>query len=277
MPRPDAGAVADGAGADPQRRGAPRADAAWLARATQVELADGRRLVFGGGTDRAVLWDGDAATELAPLPAVSDRATATLLEDGRVLIAGGLAPRAVDDPDADADADGPDDATAAALLWSEADGFVALPAMTGARVGHTATRLASGDVLVTGGEDADDGMSPVATAELFIVERSAWRPVGAMEVARFGHTATLLPDGRVVIIGGEGGDLGTTDVVEVWDAATGAFTVAAHLRTSRLGHAVEVESAHRVVVRGGTSIDPPDEGPPVHTELADDAETVELP
>jgi hypothetical protein len=48
---------------------------------------------------------------------------------------------------------------------------------------------------------------------------------GPMQVARTGHTATLLPDGRVLIVGGVGAD-GITGSIEIYDRANKTFSTA---------------------------------------------------
>ena len=78
------------------------------------------------------------------------------------------------------------------------------------RVGHTATLLPDGTVLVAGGvrEELVDSFSVSGRAGLRSVERydprtASWRTVAPMLTARQWHTATLLRDGRVLVVGGE--------------------------------------------------------------------------
>src|SRR5436190_23129001 len=75
-----------------------------------------------------------------------------------------------------------------------------------------------------------------------------------MPRARAGHTATLLPDGRVLIAGGD--DSGVpTDTLEVFDPTAGVFSPAnATLSTPRTGHATASISAGQnteVLIAGG--------------------------
>jgi len=124
--------------------------------------------------------------------------TATLLNDGRVLIAGG------DDGSA---------TLATAELFDPATGkFTAAGSMESARELYTATLRADGTVLVAGGVDftsqakerarAGQLLDSMATAELFDPASNKFSPTSAMTNARARHTATLLPEGEVVVIGG---------------------------------------------------------------------------
>jgi N-acetylneuraminic acid mutarotase len=76
-------------------------------------------------------------------------------------------------------------------------------AMNQARANHTATLLPDGTVLVTGGGYVyfTGGIS-FATAEIYDPTTGAWTYTGSMNEARVNHTATLLPDGTVLVIGG---------------------------------------------------------------------------
>lgn len=102
------------------------------------------------------------------------------------------------------------------------------PSLPASRAGHTATRLANGDLLVTGGVSA---LNTAARPDAFLLRRgeSAFQPHTPLLVSRVGHTASLLPDGRVLILGGGRqynpasiGDL--VEAVELYDPATGDFT-----------------------------------------------------
>src|SRR2546429_9353651 len=84
------------------------------------------------------------------------------------------------------------------IAWpslSEA-GFGLTASMYFARVGHTATLLPSGLVLVAGGF----GRSTVlASAELYDPASNTWSVAGSLATARADHTATLLPSGQVLV------------------------------------------------------------------------------
>jgi hypothetical protein len=99
----------------------------------------------------------------------------------------------------------------------------------GCRFGMEATRLADGRVLLTGGMTAvvrpagsQGARSEVrTTAEVFDPASGAVRSTGPLVEPRSAHTATLLPDGRVVLIGGY---LRTGDVSRTYRTFVEIFT-----------------------------------------------------
>ena len=93
--------------------------------------------------------------------------------------------------------------------------------MTSARADHTATLLASGHVLIAGG---NTGNSSTNTADLFEPATGTFTSLSqnnAMISARAHHTATLLPSGKVLIAGGTDANGGTTNTAEAFDLGLG--------------------------------------------------------
>ena len=73
------------------------------------------------------------------------------------------------------------------------------------RDGHTASLLPGGHVLIVGGYDGDGydtGVPSLTDAEDYDPSTGSFTPAGRLVYLREGHTATLLPDGRVLIAGG---------------------------------------------------------------------------
>ncbi len=224
---------------------------------TAVVLDDGRVLAAGGGVgaialSAAEVFDpsAEAWQEVAPPAGARRGHQAVALEDGRVLVAGGLAegvPLAtaeVYDPTAD--------------TWSP------VASMAVPRLGHSLTRLADGRVLAAGGsalesDEAAAGGQTIrteASSEIFDPASGTWSPGGPMGTPRFEHTATLLGDGRVLVVGGlgptgEGDAVGPLASTELYDPAAEAFVGASGLSAARANHAAALLNDNAVIVSGG--------------------------
>lgn len=72
--------------------------------------------------------------------------------------------------------------------------------MNVARVDHTATLLANGEVLVAGGNNNTTGY--LSSTELYNPSSGKWTLTGSMTIARDGHDAVLLQNGQVLVAGG---------------------------------------------------------------------------
>lgn len=117
------------------------------------------------------------------------------LADGRVLLTGGvLVPDLLNAANAAS--------VANADLYDPATNTWTATTMSHARTGHTATRLANGEVVVCGGAE---GLVSAAIAldavARFDPATTAWTDLAPMTTPRVGHTAVRLPDGMVVILG----------------------------------------------------------------------------
>src|SRR5207245_10723230 len=74
---------------------------------------------------------------------------------------------------------------------------------------------------------------------------------GSMATPRLGHTATLLADGPVLVVGGLGGVGEVLASVDVYDPATGAFSLTASLATGRYAHTATRLADGTVLIAGG--------------------------
>jgi hypothetical protein len=131
--------------------------------------------------------------------------TATLLPDGRVLVVGG--------------SDGQGGIRASAEVWDPVtETFGPAGALGEALASNTATLLPDGRVLVVGGFRVSDQWRPRhASAEVWDPVTKAFGPAGSLGEARLMHTATLLPDGRVLVVGGVDDDSTMFTSAKVWE------------------------------------------------------------
>src|SRR5438552_3749657 len=82
-----------------------------------------------------------------------------------------------------------------------------------------------------------------------------WEYTGSLNTARFHHTSTLLPDGRVLVVGGE---YRSTPLAssELYDPASGTWSATGSLNTARDSHTATHLPNGKVLVAGGRETDP---------------------
>jgi hypothetical protein len=107
---------------------------------------------------------------------------------------------------------------------------------------------------VTGGctEPGCGGFDAARASEIFDPATASFVPGPTMLEPRASGTATLLPDGRVLLAGGYPGE-GTSPVAsaEVFDPATGRFSATAPMTTPRAIHTATLLDDGRVLLSGG--------------------------
>jgi hypothetical protein len=134
------------------------------------------------------------------------------------------------------------------------------------RFGHTATLLANGKVLVAGGRSATGPpFTNHSSAELYDPITEEWTLTGSMTTARWSHSATLLPNGKVLVAGGFTDPVSTpnqpvTETAELYDPATGTWTPTDSMDVRRALHSVALLNDGRVLVAGGRTCDVPPPG-----------------
>jgi Galactose oxidase, central domain len=225
---------------------------------TATSLLNGQVLIVGGvdftglsplgGLDVSALELYDPATGAfsdTPGTLPTSLHTATRLSDGKVLVAGG---------DSTATPtytlDTVETLGSAALFDPGAMQLNATGSMQNARELHTAALLPDGRVLVAGGlevcDDCLDSGPPLLVGELFDPATGSFTATGSMGAERIGHSATELPSGQVLLVGGD--QFGTA---ELFDPATGSFTFTGSLSQERRGHTATLLNDGRVLVIGG--------------------------
>ena len=224
--------------------------------ATVTRLADGRVLLAGGFDDRyppkgvtasAELYDPASGRWTATGSMVTPRAdhTATLLPDGKVLVAGG---------------DDWENPTATAELYDPATGtWTATAAMSRPLAAATAVVLRDGIVLVADfaltAPCAAAPCSVVFVAELYDPAAGTWTATESTPTPHYArYTATLLPDGRLLVAGGadsgsEG--YGLLASSELYEPGTGSWTTTATMTLARSAHTATLLLDGRVLVAGG--------------------------
>ena len=125
----------------------------------------------------------------------------------------------------------------------------------GTRAGHTMTTLKNGRwVLVVGGGLPAQSMREV---DLFDASSGTWSPAAPLKEPRARHSALLLDDGRVLVVGGlassPGGISGALSSAELFDPATGAWRPAASMTDCRLAFDMVLLPDGRVLVAGGSN------------------------
>jgi large repetitive protein len=239
--------------------------------ATATLLQDGRVLIAGGITATATL----ASAELydptmgkfsttGSMNAARERQTATLLSDGRVLIAGGLPPstlamtlayhpRSVARGTVPVTAVGPSNLSSAELYDPKTGEFSITGSMTVGRGGQTSTILSDGRVLVAGGTgESEGGDGPaLSSAELYDPGTGTFSATGTMTSGREYDTATLLPNGRVLIAGGVDESGRNVTSAELYDPVAGRFRETGPLTQARQSHAATLLSNGQVLITGG--------------------------
>jgi hypothetical protein len=203
-----------------------------------VRLKSGKVLIAGGG--RGDVPGGYVAYQTAEIydPAAGiftalsarmnlDRvgAGAVLLGDGRVLIAGGKSSKMI------LNELGPNlisltPLKSAEVYDPESSSFIRVGDMREPHYLPTLTRLRDGTVLVVGGWRMQGPLViGMRDAEIFEPNAAGFVKVGLTHVARLENTATILPDGDVLIAGGIDGRSNITASVEFYDPVHQGFAI----------------------------------------------------
>lgn len=221
-----------------------------VARATHTAnfLPDGRIMVIGGYYQNyclasAEVYDPEANTwtRVDWFNTAHCRHTALVRTDGKILVVGGF------------------ESAGDVKLWdSDQEVWTTRGPLQENRSEHTITQLTNGKVLVTGG--CDDNYVSLKSVEEYepaydtwMPEATTWTVLPSMNVAHDRHTATLLSDHQVLIVGGGPDDnLGS---VEIYDSNTNMWTTVASLNTPRQNHTATLLPDGKVLVVGGSNLE----------------------
>lgn len=176
--------------------------------------------------------------------------SATLLPDGQVLVAGGAAAYVTPSP-ASCTTSG------VALHTMSGAGAAQHARSEGKRPGHVTRRKPStwpGLRPRTAPHGPPPPPVPLCSAELYNPRSGAWASTGPMATCRFGHTATLLPTGQVLVTGGNStcDDSGckVASNAELYDPHTKRWSSTGSMTKARADHTALLLRTGRVLVVG---------------------------
>ena len=217
---------------------------------TATLLSNGEVLVAGGFWDTigfhetAELYDPAAGTWnlTGSLNEFRSDHTATLLPNSKVLVAGGATVWNLP-------------VKSAELYDSGRGTWSSTGSLMQARYGHTATLLSNSMVLVAGGaSDNEDPPSALRSTELYEPATGTWSGTGNLNTERYQHTATLLPNGKVLVAGGYNPSSLSLNTAELYDPATGRWSGTGSLNTDRTNHTATLLADGKVLVAGGYNV-----------------------
>ncbi|MHB8384257.1 MAG: Kelch repeat-containing protein [Candidatus Binataceae bacterium] len=220
--------------------------------------ADGKILIVGGSSSAATtplasaeLYDPASKSFTVTGAMKHARAwhTASLIGSGAlsgdILIAGGVGAKGT--------------ALASAEIYDPRTGdFTETAPMATARAYQTAAWLDpaivtggfAGQILVAGGWT---GAAVSDSAEVFDPAAETFSPAGNMTVARAYQSAVLMPDGKVLIAGGQGLNAAPLASAEIFDPVNDTFQATSPMRRAHVGGVVSILPDTRVLVAGGRS------------------------
>jgi hypothetical protein len=214
------------------------ADLALAERGPDAPRSDARRDLAPDGPKPPARWT------TSPSSLKLRGHTATLLQSGELLVAGGYT----------------DEQTGNTTYLRKSyrylpasDTLVDAGELAAPRGDHVAVRLLDGRVLVLGGSDAS--VYP-ATTEVFDPTKpaaAAWSTGAALPEGRFGASAILLEDGRVMVTGGDADGSDSLEVILFLQPAATAWTIAmTPLKERRRHHVTTLLPDGKVLLSGGS-------------------------
>lgn len=258
--------------------------------ASIVLLKDGGALVSFGFDNKGVVAGAErldatlSKWTALPAPLTGSDLGATVLDDGRVLVAGGhdrdsecMTDTAIFDPLKNTWTKSgklPEPQVFGGLLASAGKAFLLGglcnnsyyplrvfdngawsngPAGPVERIGARFLVLRDGRILVSGGDPSEHATDAegVKRLALFDPKKSEWRTGPALKGPRTSHGVTQLPDGRVMLAGGEDKAFHEIDSVELYDPWTNTVTETAPLPRALMHPKLATLPDGRVLAVGG--------------------------
>lgn len=226
-----------------------------------VLLDDGTVLVFGGMTLRKDYEGGSFAVDLydpntikfTPVSKMNELRrdfAVTKLNTGKVLITGGRI--------------GNKSINRTEIYNPKTKFFEKGPDMNFVRKEHTATLLNNGRVLISGGDYSVYNITKRNIPnELYNPKTEKFKIAAKMKIPRFSHSAILLKDGRVLIVGGVGRNNGKTHKLvsaEIYDPKTNKFKLIGNMNIARRTPNLYLLKDGNVLISGGIKDQDKDKG-----------------
>jgi len=225
---------------------------------SSVKMDDGRVLLSGGSYDgykfhgipECELFDPltNAWTEIRPMNVGRTSHVSILMNDGNVLVCGGYN-----------STDSPYHMLNNCEVYSPANGtWIEVDTMKVRRVEPEILKLHDGRILIIGGRTmfgtgstAEDGATE--KCELYDPAVGEWKLTASLSKPRTGHRATLLPNGKVLVTGGNYWGGPKEKSCEIFDPVSETWNDASSMNVGRILHNAVLLNDNRVLVIGGNN------------------------
>jgi N-acetylneuraminic acid mutarotase len=217
---------------------------------TATLLPNGNVVVAGGENNNGAIASTEVYSPMTSswsksgnLKTARSGAEAILLASGSVLIAGGCISNCLGAT------------TATAELYNSTNrNWSSTGSMATARTYFSMVMLPGGKVLVVGGCTRlnSNGCGGITAAvEIYDPSTGRWSSTGPMHAARGNLTATLLPNGKVLVAGGINAANNPLATAEIYNPSTGKWSLTGSLNVARDEHTAVLLSSGKVLVAGG--------------------------